>query len=612
VENSVDDFNEMLVNVETAIKGLNYEQKNSVRAQVKKVGEEIKRKVKGHASNKFSETLKSLNNKDVFYLKADKGNTVVIMNKSDYFERMDKLIVEGPYVPVKKDPINKFIKAANTALKNCPNLINNGLCYKLKVSNPILPRIYGLPKIHKEGKKMRPIVSGINAPTYLISKWLIKEFTKFKKPDSKSVKNTYEFIKSMENGTIGQEEKMVSFDVVSLFPSIPLEQAFKCLQDWLVDCKVEERFRNEYILLTKLCMAQSTFRFNGKFYSQINGTTMGNPLSGFLAELFMGHFETVASKEITDFPRVWIRYVDDIFAIVDKQEGVNKLLNDLNGRENTIKFTVEEEIENSLPFLDTRILKREDGSLEFEVFRKLTNTNRFITADSHHSKQHKRSALNSLVSRLNNFSLNKENFKKELNIIKAIAVFNGFEKNTVDEIQTKFMKRKERKERTTLTNAEEENNWRKVTFCPPMSNKIANILKKEGIRVTQVTRLNLKRLLSNPKDKIEKIDRAGIYELKCECGKEYVGQTKRKISVRIKEHEAHFKYSRDGKSAMADHAREERHDYSKMEVKVLKVVEKNNDLDAWETLFINKFKNNLVNFDDGPIGQSLLIKGIIK
>lgn len=33
-----------------------------------------------------------------------------------------------------------------------------------------------LPKTHKEGKKMRPIVSKVNAPRYKLAKWLVKEF----------------------------------------------------------------------------------------------------------------------------------------------------------------------------------------------------------------------------------------------------------------------------------------------------------------------------------------------------------------------------------------------------------------------------------------------------
>ncbi|KAG8239602.1 hypothetical protein J437_LFUL018654 [Ladona fulva] len=37
---------------------------------------------------------------------------------------------------------------------------------------PAPPRLYGLPKIHKEGAPLRPIVSAINSPTYNLAKVL--------------------------------------------------------------------------------------------------------------------------------------------------------------------------------------------------------------------------------------------------------------------------------------------------------------------------------------------------------------------------------------------------------------------------------------------------------
>jgi hypothetical protein len=60
-------------------------------------------------------------------------------------------------------------------------------------------------------------------------------------------------------------------------------------------------------------MKQNIFQINDKFYQQNEGTAMGNSLSPFIADLFMSRFE----KELEYFPSVWLRYVDDIFAIFD-------------------------------------------------------------------------------------------------------------------------------------------------------------------------------------------------------------------------------------------------------------------------------------------------------
>ncbi len=40
------------------------------------------------------------------------------------------------------------------------------MSYKLNPKSNICPRIYGLPKIHKEGIPLRPIVDFMGSPTY--------------------------------------------------------------------------------------------------------------------------------------------------------------------------------------------------------------------------------------------------------------------------------------------------------------------------------------------------------------------------------------------------------------------------------------------------------------
>lgn len=65
--------------------------------------------------------------------------------------------------------------------------------WKLSVPNPKLPRLYGLPKIHKVGKKMRPIVSNIDAPTYKLSKWVVESFKSYHQPIGLYVKNSFDF-----------------------------------------------------------------------------------------------------------------------------------------------------------------------------------------------------------------------------------------------------------------------------------------------------------------------------------------------------------------------------------------------------------------------------------
>ena len=50
----------------------------------------------------------------------------------------------------------------------------------------------------------------------------------------------------------------------------------------------------------------------------------------------------------------------------------------------SIKFTYEEESNNSLPFLDTLITRKEDGTVKLLVYRKNTHTHEYLYFTSHH------------------------------------------------------------------------------------------------------------------------------------------------------------------------------------------------------------------------------------
>jgi hypothetical protein len=65
---------------------------------------------------------------------------------------------------------------------------------------------------------------------------------------------------------------------------------------------------NSYVEFTKMCMHDNYFQYNGYYYRQMLGTSMGNALSPFLANIFMADLET----------RVGIRYVYDIFCVMKK------------------------------------------------------------------------------------------------------------------------------------------------------------------------------------------------------------------------------------------------------------------------------------------------------
>lgn len=290
------------------------------------------------------------------YLKADKGNKVVILDEVDYQNRTMKIIEESGYKLLDKDPLSSMVAEAKEIKKEIVKECGLRLNWSLNVSNPEVPKLFCLPKIHKSREKMRPIISNVNAPTEKISKWLVSEFNKLKPLDSCSIKNSTELVEKLKDVEIADDEAMVSFDVTALFPSIPLKEAMEELKKELIENDVPEEKRKVYMKASKVCMNQNIFQFRNKFYKIEDGTSMGNSFSPKVAESFMSGFER-RLKEASFLPRIWVRYVDDVFAIV-KNEKIDEVLEVLNQQFPTIKFTFEVEEENSLNFVDLKLTIR--------------------------------------------------------------------------------------------------------------------------------------------------------------------------------------------------------------------------------------------------------------
>jgi len=282
-----------VVHIETALKYQPEQIKTEIRRETKSAINIIKNGTTRKSKQGLNQlnTIKALKGKNVHYMKADKGNTLVILDKDDYHKRMEETISECKFQELKRNPLPKMIKTATNAVKMI-NEIFGVPKYKLAISNPTVPRLYGLPKIHKQGNKMRPIVGNINAPAYNIAKWLVAEYKQYNPPNNLSVKNSFEFVDKIQRIELKDDEILVSFDIVSLYPNVPIPEALDVVNNWLQNLDIPDEKRILYAKLTEMCMDQNELQYNEKFYKLTQGTSMGNPLSCFISNAFIGHLET--------------------------------------------------------------------------------------------------------------------------------------------------------------------------------------------------------------------------------------------------------------------------------------------------------------------------------
>ena len=109
---------------------------------------------------------------------------------------------------------------------------------------------------------------------------------------------------------------------------------------------------------------------------------MGGPASSTTAEIYMQGYEHTAITTALHPPKVWEGFVDDIYSIY-KRTHLENCFHHINNLHQNIKFTMEEESNGGLAFLDT-LLKQNNGEISVLVYRKPTHTDQYLDYSSHH------------------------------------------------------------------------------------------------------------------------------------------------------------------------------------------------------------------------------------
>lgn len=251
------------------------------------------------------------------------------------------------------------------------------------------------------------------------------------------------------------------------------------------------------------------------------------------------------------------------------------------------------------------------NEIDIGVYHKETSTKRVITSDSHCPIQHKHASFHSLIHRLLNLPLSIDNFKKEYDYICDVAYLNGYSKELVDCLVEKHSKKLNQNDSSTLFNSNKstENFKREIfSYVPGVMNKLSNHLKQHRILPVFTNNQKMKQKLGSTKDSIDCLKKSGIYySIECsDCHRKYIGQTKRSIEKRSKEHCRCIKQFKLRESAVAEHVITNKHSTNEKNLKLslVKCVDKQSKLDAYESYYIEKERDAL-NVDIGNIQSKL-------
>ncbi|XP_011883882.1 PREDICTED: uncharacterized protein LOC105571024 [Vollenhovia emeryi] len=229
----------------------------------------------------------------------------------------------------------------------------------------------------------------------------------------------------------------------------------------------------------------------------------------------------------------------------------------------------------SINFLDTTIIRNNENLLT-NWFRKPSFSGRYINFYSNHPIKYKTNIITNLVDRA--ILLSDERFHdSNIDTVKDILKNNCFPTHIID----KFIKKrlKEIKYSDVIPSSNKEKNQFlhnkhivTVPYIQNISNNIKNILNDRGFYTIFTIPKKLNCIIKTGKDPLDKLNQKElIYKIECkDCDACYVGQTKRHLKTRIKEHEANIKREHSAHSVVSQHRETLHHDFNWLNTKILR------------------------------------------
>lgn len=332
-------------------------------------------------------------NIDIFATKSDKGAHTVVIDKEKYEIEIVKMLNNDVYDKLNTSPLKQLIEgeqklikylSKNEKTKSLQDVKRYWLFYEPNTLH--LATFYGLPKVHKKEFCLRPIMSLINAPSFSTGKVFDMMLKTIFPRSIYHIKDSFELKEFIDSVTIKENDVLVSFDVVSMFTSIPrdlvksiiMKKAGAFYSRFGMGRIILERF------LDYLLTDSTVFTALDGIYKQKKGLPMGSCISPTLARVTMDGVVKHLMRRMPEITFIRI-FVDDTITAINKNS-VDKALLALNEFDVNIKFTCEmERDDRSIDFLNMTLIRNET-SIVTNWYRKCFASGRLLNYLSSHKR----------------------------------------------------------------------------------------------------------------------------------------------------------------------------------------------------------------------------------
>jgi hypothetical protein len=386
-------------------------------------------------------------NPDLTIKKADKGNSIVIMDTVDYLhEGFRQLSDTNFYQKMEEDLTTIHEGQVNRIIHELfvQKLITKKTKNFLWAKNCRTARFYLLPKIHKKNIPGRPIVSATGCPTEKLSQLIDQILNPLVVKTSSYLRDTTDFINKISNITFHEDDNIIlaTMDVTSLYTNIPGHLGLRCVAKVLAGNSHLLLPPHKILEILRVVLNCNNFEFNGVHYLQVQGVSMGTKCAPTYANLVLSVLEKEFLNSLELKPLCWFRFIDDIFCVYQHGlENLKKLVEKFNNTHDTLKLTLEWS-EKEIAFLDT-VVYREKTGLKTKLYKKPTDATNYLMHNSAHPPGCKK-GFKSQALRVRRNCSTVEDFLHFIEPLKRAYVERGYPPTELDRIilETRNLDRK--------------------------------------------------------------------------------------------------------------------------------------------------------------------------
>ena len=352
---------------------------------------------------------------------SDKTNRCLLMKNSEYFELGEKFLNDNnDYLLLSRDPNKLILDRANsiiTAIKKSNHSFKKGDLDRLIKYTFGPAKLSFLVKDHKPldergNYPLRPLAN-INGSSLDGLDWIFAKIVNqairlvdYHVWNSQQVLDVIPKVNAIPIPE-GYERKIISLDVVSLYPTVPTFDAANMVFKFIKEHTEINTFGIPYPVVREIInvlINNYNIEFNGKIYKQTKGVAMGARFSCAFSIVFMHLLETTVvgnwfnNHTVQNTKLIYYgRYIDDVVIIFDEIVGGDNsdiILGMFNSMHRNIKFTLEKPDEcGDLAFLDMQLYLNDENKVCTKWYMKPQHSGNFIKGDEFIPENVKRNTL---------------------------------------------------------------------------------------------------------------------------------------------------------------------------------------------------------------------------